>query len=97
MSHLPSKCLLGGTQNNYNMANPVAETGLLILYWFSVIFKRFSKEINNYMHLLGKIKLKDTVFIESLPGTLLGAFTCDNSLTPHGLQSAFEDMTEQVQ
>ena len=49
------------------------------------------------MHLLGKIKLKDTVFIESLPGTLLGAFTCDNSLTPHGLQTAFEDMTEQVQ
>ena len=34
---------VGDTHNNYNMANPVAETGLFILFWFFIIFKRDQK------------------------------------------------------
>ena len=52
------------------MEKPVAETGLLIFFWFPVIFKR-DEGHSAYWELLN---------------TVLGAFTHDNSLTPHSLQ-----------
>lgn len=79
---------VGGTHNNYHMENPVAETGLLIFFGFL----SFSKEMNSYMHLLVE---GHSAYWELL-NTVPGAFTHDNSLTPHSLQTAFENVKKQA-
>lgn len=45
------------------------------MYWFSVTFKRDQQLYTLIKHSFG----------ENFPGTVLGAFTSNNSLTPHGL------------
>lgn len=57
-------------KNNYNMTNPVVETELFSLSWFSVIKRSTVTSV--------KIQLNS---VENLLGSVLSAYVCDGSLT----------------
>lgn len=83
----PRTVYRGHTHRNCMMTDPVVETALLILYWFSETFKG-DQQLH---HLLNKIKWKNTVFSGRFPGSVRGAFLRNDSWTPRSPSAAREE------